>query len=285
MQTKLKMLLVATFFCGTPLAASANGASECAPGQIKQGSTCYNVGASNIENIANAGSSAKANAIAGAVAAAIGGNTTVSDVLDAVLTATGGAGGQGGAGGKGGNGFGGAGGQGGVGQGGAGGKATSTARGGDQRQGQRLVNRPVTKIDASTRIKQAAAPAAASGLAVCDGEYAQSSFSTSLLGMNIAKCVKDRFAQVLVAEERAKQGDTAGAVYLAGKDKAINRWAREKGYTETSADRRAREAAQKATARSLPYSTCEWRDGRPYIVAKAGMVSAATAACMAALGV
>lgn len=144
--------------------------------------------------------------------------------------------------------------------------ANTNQQGQQQGQTQQARANNTIRIDNSNRTRQAAAQAAASGLAVCNGEYGQASFSTALVGMNITKCKLDRFEQVIYAEELwHTQGRTAGAIYLADKDNGANRWARSQGITETSQDQRERWTYERETRTQTRFAAPEHTGSTPMV--------------------
>lgn len=229
--------LAAAILWSAPAQANLN----CPSGSEEYNGQCWSPNPSQPPSNVTA-TGGNASSTAGAIAGATGGNATGGSVGPITVGGSaGGAGGNGGNGGAGGNGHGGAGGHAMAGVNGSGNSTSTNQQGQQQGQTQQARANNTVRIDNSNRTRQAAAQAAASGLAVCNGEYGQASFSTALVGMNITKCKLDRFEQVIYAEELwHTQGRTAGAIYLADKDNGANRWARSQGITETSQDQRER---------------------------------------------
>lgn len=178
---------------------------------------------------------------------------------------------------------------------------SSTARGGDQSQISRSTalggnqaqqannagNRQSTQIDASQRttIKHAASTAYAPqlnnyGPGNCFGDTNPSGsftagFQTLTIGATAGRSKASNVCAIM-----AVGGQRAAAAYLASMDPAAHRALVAAGVIMTS--KQQAEAQTKSIA-SMPYTTCEVRNGRPYIVAKAGQRDAAVSACMATL--
>lgn len=173
------------------------------------------------------------NATGGNATGGAGGNATGGTGGNAV--AGGGAGGQGGAGGAGG-----AGGQGGSGVG-TGGSVTgsgnsdntntNTASGGNANSNSRSTQS--TNIDNSVINRSSAASAVSSSIQGCGGT-AGGGFSAAIQtfgwGVSAARCKGDRFEQVMIAEERAMQGHSAAAAYLAAVDGSARKALVRTGY-------------------------------------------------------
>lgn len=161
---------------------------------------------------------------------ATGGNATGGAGGNAV--AGGGAGGQGGAGGAGGQGGSGVGTGGSVtGSGNSDNTNTNTASGGNANSNSR--SNQSTRIDNSVINRSSAASAVSSSIQGCGGT-AGGGFSAAIQtfgwGVSAARCKGDRFEQVMIAEERAMQGHSAAAAYLAAVDGSARKALVRTGY-------------------------------------------------------
>lgn len=164
-----------------------------------------------------------------------GGNATGGTGGNAV--AGGGAGGQGGAGGAGGQGGSGVGTGGNVsGSGNSDNTNTNTANGGTANGGNANSNSRSTQstnIDNSVINRSSAASAVSSSIQGCGGT-AGGGFSAAIQtfgwGVSAARCKGDRFEQVMIAEERAMQGHSAAAAYLAAVDGSARKALVRTGY-------------------------------------------------------
>lgn len=181
----------------------------------------------------------------------------------------------------------------------------SSARGGNQQQSSssnnsggnsQNANQQRTNIDASTRTtyKEAANTVIAPqlngyGPGNCFGDTNPSGSFTAGMGTigwqaTAGSSKASNACAIMMAEERAMMGRPALAAYLAAQDRNAHKALTQAGIVRKPSQVRAEKSEQAARARSMPYTTCEIRDGRPYVMAKTGRRDEALSACLAILG-
>lgn len=123
------------------------------------------------------------------------------------------------------------------------------ATGGKSTQGQTQSNANAVNnnIDASTRVKHAASTAISSSIQGCGGT-AGGGFSAAIQtfgwGVSAARCKGDRFEQVIIAEQMARNGNMAAAAYLAAVDPSARKAMVAIGVVEDRSTPSGRRAAQ-----------------------------------------
>lgn len=172
-------------------------------------------------------------------------------------------------------------------------KASANNSGGNSRNQNTQGNQQRTNIDASTRntYKEAANTVIAPqlggyGHGNCFGDTNPSGSFTAGMGTigwqaTAARMKASNACAIIMAEERAMAGRPALAAYLASQDPNAHRALTQAGVVQKPSQVR-REERQKRN--SVAYTTCEVRNGAPYVVAKRGRSDEALQQCLNVIG-